>query len=567
MNPAQLLAHFDRFADAPDAIPRLRHFILDLAMRGKLVEQDTNGEPAAGLLQRMQAQKEQMLKAGEIKKLERFEAVRVDEIPFAIPSGWEAVRMGWLARKLGAGSTPLGGKSVYQSEGVAFLRSQNVHNDGLRLNDVALISRSVHDRMSGTHVQQEDILLNITGASIGRCALVPSTFVEGNVSQHVAIIRLIDPSIREFIHLSLTSPFFQKVIDDVQVGVSREGLSMQRLRLFPMLIPPLAEQHRIVAKVDELMALCDRLEAAQAERERRRERLAAASLHRLNQPDGGDALRDQARFYLQHLPRITTRPEQIAQLRQTILNLAVRGKLVAQEPKDEPVQRTAQATPSTMDFDAHVFTEALIALVLPPHWSVEPLTRISAAIVDCPHSTPKWTASGKICVRTNQFRPGLLDLSDARFVDEETYRDRIQRLEPVENDILYSREGGILGVACRVPAGVQLCLGQRMMLIRAGTRIDPIFLEFVLNSPLVTTIARGRTTGGAAPRVNVATIRAYPIPLPPLAEQHRIVAKVDELMALCDRLEGQLTATQTDSRRLLDAVLHQALAAATEVST
>ena len=107
----------------------------------------------------------------------------------------------------------------------------------------------------------------------------------------------------------------------------------------PFPLPPLPEQHRIVAKVNELMALCDRLEAAQAERESRRNRLVRASLHRLNQPgDTGDAqdFRDHARFTLDHLPRLTTRPEHIRQLRQTILNLAVRGKLVPQDPKDEP---------------------------------------------------------------------------------------------------------------------------------------------------------------------------------------------------------------------------------------
>jgi len=179
MNAQRLLQHFHRISEAPDAIPRLRQFILDLAVRGKLVEQDPNDEPASELLKRIQAEKARLVKAGEIKKPEIFEPVEPNEISFTIPTGWDVVRMGWLARKLGAGSTPLGGKSVYQNEGVPFLRSQNVHDGGLRLDDVALISRAIHDRMSGTHVQQDDILLNITGASIGRCALVPCTFIEG----------------------------------------------------------------------------------------------------------------------------------------------------------------------------------------------------------------------------------------------------------------------------------------------------------------------------------------------------------------------------------------------------
>jgi len=107
-----------------------------------------------------------------------------------------------------------------------------------------------------------------------------------------------------------------------------------------------------------------------------------------------------------------------------------------------------------------------------------------------------------------------------------------------------------------------LCLGQRMMLIRCGEATTPSFLEMVLNSPLITEIAKSKTTGGAAPRINVSTVKGYSIPIPPLAEQHRIVAKVEELMAVCDRLEAQLTTAQTESRRLLEAVLHEALAPA-----
>jgi type I restriction enzyme, S subunit len=117
MNAERLLQHFERISEAPDAIPRLRRFILDLAVRGKLVEQDPNDEPAAELLKRIQAEKERLVKAGEVKKLESFDPIEGSDIPFAIPSGWQVARMGWLSRKLGAGSTPLGGKTVYQKDG------------------------------------------------------------------------------------------------------------------------------------------------------------------------------------------------------------------------------------------------------------------------------------------------------------------------------------------------------------------------------------------------------------------------------------------------------------------
>lgn len=188
--------------------------------------------------------------------------------------------------------------------------------------------------MAGTAVKPKDLLLNITGGSMGRCCRVPDVFGEANVSQHVAIIRTALPGIEDFLHRLVLSPYFQAFIFDEQTGAGREGLPKNRMDRIAIALPPLAEQHRIVAKVDELMALCDRLEM---ERETTRDRLEAASLARLNAPDPDPAtFADHARFALNNLVPLTTRPDQIKQLRQTILNLAVRGQLVPQDPKDEP---------------------------------------------------------------------------------------------------------------------------------------------------------------------------------------------------------------------------------------
>ncbi|MCA1560958.1 MAG: restriction endonuclease subunit S, partial [Acidobacteria bacterium] len=306
--------------------------------------------------------------------------------------------------------------------------------------------------------------------------------------------------------------------------------------------------HRIVAKVDELMALCDRLEAAQAERERRRDRVALALSQRLNLSSDVSPLRETGRSYSDQLERVSAEPKHINEVRRVIVVLALRGQLVARSNSDIETSRRRA-----------ISNGKLRQTGVPPDWDIAPLHEVAESIVDCPHSTPKWTTSGRMCVRTNQFNPGRLNLSDARFVSESTYSERIVRLRPMADDILYSREGGILGIACRIPPNLELCLGQRMMLIRPGKATAPAFLELVLNSPLITEIARTETTGGAAPRVNVATVKGYPIPLPPLDEQHRIVARVDELLALCDRLEAQLTNAQTESSRLLEAVLHKAL--------
>jgi type I restriction enzyme, S subunit len=189
--------------------------------------------------------------------------------------------LGQLLSKLGAGSTPLGGRDVYVTCGVKFLRSQNVWNEGLRLEGVAFITPETHARMAGTVVLPDDILFNITGASIGRCAVVPGEFDEANVSQHVAIVRPLVNDITSYLHLVLISPHVQQTVMDVQVGVSREGLSMSKLGQFVIPLPPLAEQSRIVARVEELRHLCaslrERLTARQACRAHFAEALAEQS--------------------------------------------------------------------------------------------------------------------------------------------------------------------------------------------------------------------------------------------------------------------------------------------------
>ena len=259
-----LQQYFSSFFTEKKNIKSLRETILQLAVQGKLTENwrgnNPNIEPASELLKRIEAEKQQLIAEKKIKKEKPLPAIEEDEIPYELPESWVWCSMGQIAEKLGAGSTPSGGKSAYVSEGVMFFRSQNIHNYYLKLDDVALITELIHEKMKGTKVKSKDILLNITGGSIGRCALVPDNFTTANVSQHVAIVRMIEPEIRKYIHHYIISPNFQDRIMDVQVGVSREGLSMSKLKTFPTPLPPLEEQKVIVEKVNSLMALCDELE-------------------------------------------------------------------------------------------------------------------------------------------------------------------------------------------------------------------------------------------------------------------------------------------------------------------
>lgn len=242
-------------AEFPD---KLRKSILQQAVQGKLTERDPADEPASELIKRIRGERTVLQKSKVAKKSQANEKIIVDEIPFDIPDTWEWVNLGWICQKVGAGSTPKGGSAVYVADGIKFLREQNVHDDGLRLDGIVYIDEETHAAKSGSQVQAQDILMNITGASIGRNALVPDDFDTANVNQHVLIIRLVDKELRHYLHYCFSSPAVLNQMFTKQTG-DKPGLSATKVENFIIPIPPLAEQKRIVARVEELLAVCDGL--------------------------------------------------------------------------------------------------------------------------------------------------------------------------------------------------------------------------------------------------------------------------------------------------------------------
>lgn len=181
-----------------------------------------------------------------------------------MPENWEVIALRYLGGKFGSGITPRGGASVYKPSGIPLLRSQNVHFSELRLGDVAFISPEMHKTMSGTHVKPGDVLINITGASIGRVCAVPDDLTDANVNQHVCIVRpkrrLIDSN---FLASFLSTPFIQNEIYMSQNGASREGLSLRSLKALPVLVPPHSEQNQVIGKIKfETSHICQAILAA-----------------------------------------------------------------------------------------------------------------------------------------------------------------------------------------------------------------------------------------------------------------------------------------------------------------
>lgn len=238
-------------------VKQLRQSIFQDAVKGILVKQNQKDQSATELLKSIKAEKEKLIKQKKLKKEKPFPPITESEIPFDLPLGWAWCRLGEISTKIGSGSTPLGGQ--YSANGIPFFRSQNIANNGLDFSDIKYIDKNVHQQMRGTVVLANDILLNITGGSMGRCALVPNDFSEGNVSQHVCIIRLLKVDVL-FFHLLMLSPVIQKMIFASTTGAGREGLPKYNLEQFVIPVPPLAEQTRILNKVNELMSFCKQLE-------------------------------------------------------------------------------------------------------------------------------------------------------------------------------------------------------------------------------------------------------------------------------------------------------------------
>ena len=553
MNADRLLVHYKRIADAPDAVPRLRRFVLDLAVRGKLVDQDPKDEPAAELLKRIAKEKARLVKAGESRREKSLPEIESDNVSYEIPYGWEWTRIRDI--------TSNRGQTVPDCD-FTYIDVTAINKEVGCIEGAKVISAREAPSRARKIVRKGDVLYSSVRPYLLNIAIVERELSPVPIaSTAFAVLNGFELVLPRYQWIVLRSPVMVASVEEKMRGQAYPAINDSDFALLLFPLPPLAEQHRIVAKVHELMALCDRLEVARTKREATRDRLSASSLARLDAPDHDPMVfRNHAAFALEHLTPLTTRRDQIKALRQTILNLAVRGKLVEQDWKDDcgnQGQLRSDAVAET--FDTQAFEGRAAIFNMPVNWAIEPLSRVASHIVDCLHTTPKWTDDGVICIKTNQVRAGQLDLSSPYFVSENTYKARVSRLEPRQDDILYIREGGILGVACLVPSNTRLCLGQRLMHIRTNNAVAPQFLELCLNSPWITEFAVEKTTGGAAPRVNMSVVRSYPIPLPPLAEQHRIVAKVDKLMAFCDRLEASL-ATGDDTRcRLLGALLTEAL--------
>ena len=554
MNAERLLALYERVAEAPDAITRLRRFILDLAVRGKLVPQDPNDEPASELLKRITKEKARLDRKERVRREPR--SLDAEAEPMQIPQGWALAPLADLV-------TVLNGRAYKQNEllsaGTPVLRVGNLFSSDKWYYSTLQLDEEKYCKKGD--------LIFAWSASFG-----PFIWNGDRVIYHYHIWKLPLHSEADLNKLFLYNFLLQKTreIKEAGHGISMIHMTKEKMEKLLVPIPPLAEQHRIVAKVDELMALCDRLEAARKDREAKRDRLSAASLARLNTPDPETFTAD-ARFTLEALPALTTRPNQIKQLRQTILNLAVRGKLVPQDPNDEPASELlkritkAKAEQKKKTGDARIKIEpdpmpGELDMQLPLGWAVQSFENLFL-FIDYRGNTPPKTDDGIPLITAKNIRMGHLNREPREYISKATFKTWMTRGFPEIGDLFFTTEAPLANI-CLNDIEEPFALAQRVICFQPFAKIDTKFLMFALMSDVMQSLIDKHATGMTAKGIKAANLKPRPIPIPPLAEQHRIVAKVDELMALCDRLEASLTTSDQTRTRLLEATLTEALAPA-----
>lgn len=511
MNAEDLLKHYERIADAPDAIARLRRFILDLAVRGKMT------------------------------------SYRLGEV--------EILPLGDLSEFI-MGQAPPGNSYNENSHGTVFVK---VGEFGERF--------PVHAAWTTEPLKfakQGDVLICVVGATIGKLNLA----IDCAIGRSVAAIRPQARLDQVFLYYSLM-PVTMRLREDSR-GTAQGVISRTDLAAIPIWCPPLAEQRRIVAKVDELMGLCDQLEEARNAREAKRERLAAASLARLNAPDP-ETFPDHASFALNVLPALTSRPDQVKALRQTILNLAVRGKLVPQDPNDEPAsellkrllrekERLLRAGEIPRDKPIPPLMHADKFFDLPVGWEWVRLGQITKMVTSGSRDWAQhYSTEGAIFVRMgNLSRENYrLRLDNIQYVnppaDGEGTRTRLEA-----GDILISITGdvGMLGL---IPEEFgEAYINQHTAMVRLMDELKGRYLPELFRSPLAQE-QFNEPQRGIKNSFRLTDITQLVVPLPPLAEQYRIITKIDRLMGLCDRLEADLSTVSETRSRLLDALLSKAL--------
>lgn len=490
----------------------LKNSILQLAIQGKLVGQRPEEGTAEELFARIQEEKRRLIKEGKIKKEKPLPEITEDEKSFEIPESWKWTRLGEISSLITKGTTPRGGNVSYLEDGIGFLRAENVAGlDKLDKTNLKYIDENTHvGYLKRSILQENDILITIAG-TLGRTAIARKEDLPLNANQAVSIVRLVNSHSIELLYLiyALNSGGIQKYLTEQKKTTAIPNLTLEIIENCILPLPPLAEQKRIVAKIEELLPYIDRYEQAWSK------------LEQFN-----------SRF-----------PED---MKKSLLQYAIQGKLVEQRPEEgtaeelfariqEEKQRLIKAGKIKKEKPLPEITDDEKPFEIPESWKWVSVGSVSINIQY--GSSQKSATSGKVAVlRMGNIQDGKLIFDKLVYTSDEA---EIEKYPLKYNDLLFNRTNS------KELVGKTAIYKGEIPAIYAGylVRITPLYmnsdyLNYVMQSQFYWNYCQSvRSDAIGQSNINAEKLKRFMFPLPPFAEQKRIVEKLEQLLPLCERLK------------------------------
>jgi len=554
---AELLErHFEVAFSAPEGVKKLRELILTLAMKGKLVPQDPNDPPASELLKEIEAEKQRLVKEGKIKTPKALPPVRADEVPYALPSGWAWVRLGDFVY-LEMGQSPASQYYNQSGDGLPFFQGKADFG-------VLYPTPRYWCTQPKKYAFPGDVLLSV------RAPVGPTNIsnIKCCIGRGLAALRPIMGVRSLFVNYFMMR--FRRSLEMLATGTTFTAVTKKDIENLIIPLPPLFEQQRIVARIDELMARCDALETLRAEREEKRIAVHAAAIKQLLDTQDVEASAKAWRFISWNFGELYAVKENVAELRKAILQLAVMGKLVPQDPNDPPASellKEVEAEKQRLVNEGKIKKKKPLPPINPDEVPYELPTgwewvRLGEIVKSMDYGTSQKTCDDQALIPV--YRMG--NIVGGQIIDEcfkyiSPDIEDLPRLYLKRNDILFNRTNSyeLVGKSA-LYKGSDDYATFASYLIRVGlfeNQTNPEYISMVMNAPYFRSsqIEPEIVQQCGQANFNGTKLSICSIPLPPMQEQLKIVAKADRLMTLCDQLQSSINAKAAKQAELLGAVM------------
>ena len=556
-----LLSHLNLLATAPGGVARLRELILTLAVQGKLVPQHPRDEPASELLKKIRAEKARLIAEGKIKQDKPLAEIADEEKPFGLPIGWEWARWTDIALKIGDIDHKMPSDV---SDGVPYVSPRDFYGKNeIDFAGAKKIARSDFlDLASKIRPEKGDLIYPRYGTiGVIRMVMDDREFLASYSCAVIKVLRgCIEPSYQ---YLFSMSDCVKRQAASATNKTTQPNVGLKSIQEFLVPLPPLAEQSRIVTRVEELMRLCDALEVKGKLEAKQHAQLVSILLATLTESATSEQLTDNWHRVATHFDLLLDRPQAVDSLEQTILQLAVRGLLVPQNPQDEPasallkkirVEKDKLIAEGKIKRDKPLppIGEEEQPFALPQGWE---WVRLQQAydVRDGTHDTPKYQSTGFPLVTSKNIYGGALDLSDVKLISPADHEQISARSKVDRNDILFAMIGSI-GNPVLVDTDVEFSVKNVALFKYYAPFLScPEYLLLVLQTEAAG--MKERAAGGVQSFISLGQLRSSIVAIPPLAEQSRIVTRVAQLRRLCADLRQRLSASQSTQAHLAEALV------------